>query len=194
MTKSRSSQAFFQPTRLPNYGGGEITSGPKKKHRNQTPQIIMISKVLLDFPLFCFIGLFLVVMFFFGCGFFFFGDFASCAQADGSCVPPRAQAAHQMATIAFKNIVTLIQGGSRLKPFVYHDHGSLVSLSGFSTVGSLMGNLTKGSMMVEGRIARMVYISLYRMHQVALHGYVKTGLMMLVGSLNRVLRPTLKLH
>ncbi|MGC3836551.1 NAD(P)/FAD-dependent oxidoreductase [Moritella viscosa] len=125
---------------------------------------------------------------------FVIGDLASCAQADGSFVPPRAQAAHQMATIAFKNIVTLIQGGSRLKPFVYHDHGSLVSLSGFSTVGSLMGNLTKGSMMVEGRIARMVYISLYRMHQVALHGYVKTGLMMLVGSLNRVLRPTLKLH
>jgi NADH dehydrogenase len=57
-----------------------------------------------------------------------------------------------------------------------------------------MGNLTKGSMMVEGRIARMVYISLYRMHQIALHGYIKTGLMMLVGSLNRVLRPTLKLH
>ncbi|QUM75137.1 NAD(P)/FAD-dependent oxidoreductase [Moritella sp. 24] len=125
---------------------------------------------------------------------FVIGDLASCVQADGSFVPPRAQAAHQMATIAFKNIMTLMQGGSTLKPFVYHDHGSLVSLSSFSTVGSLMGNLTKGSMMVEGRIARMVYISLYRMHQIALHGYVKTGLMMLVGSLNRVLRPTLKLH
>ena len=125
---------------------------------------------------------------------FVIGDLASCTQADGSFVPPRAQAAHQMATVAFKNIMTLMQGGSTLKPFVYHDHGSLVSLSSFSTVGSLMGNLTKGSMMVEGRIARMVYISLYRMHQIALHGYVKTGLMMLVGSLNRVLRPTLKLH
>ena len=125
---------------------------------------------------------------------FVIGDLASCTQADGSLVPPRAQAAHQMATVAFKNIMTLIQGGSTLKPFVYHDHGSLVSLSNFSTVGSLMGNLTKGSMMVEGRIARVMYISLYRMHQIALHGYVKTGLMMLVGSLNRVLRPTLKLH
>jgi len=125
---------------------------------------------------------------------FVIGDLASCLQADGSFVPPRAQAAHQMATLAFKNIMTIMKGGSDMKPFVYHDHGSLVSLSSFSTVGSLMGNLTKGSMMVEGRIARMVYISLYRMHQIALHGYVKTGLMMLVGSLNRVLRPTLKLH
>ena len=125
---------------------------------------------------------------------FVIGDLASCTQADGSFVPPRAQAAHQMATLAFKNIMTLMKGGKEMKSFVYHDHGSLVSLSSFSTVGSLMGNLTKGSMMVEGRIARMVYISLYRMHQIALHGYVKTGLMMLVGSLNRVLRPTLKLH
>ena len=57
-----------------------------------------------------------------------------------------------------------------------------------------MGNLTKGSMMIEGRIARVVYISLYRLHQMALHGMFKTGLMMLVGRINRVLTPNLKLH
>ena len=84
--------------------------------------------------------------------------------------------------------------GKPLKNYQYKDHGSLVSLSNFSTVGSLMGNLTRGSMMIEGRIARFVYISLYRMHQIALHGYFKTGLMMLVGSINRVIRPRLKLH
>lgn len=39
--------------------------------------------------------------------------------------------------------------GRELKAYEYQDHGSLVSLSRFSTVGSLMGNLTKGSMMVE---------------------------------------------
>nr|WP_086940385.1 NAD(P)/FAD-dependent oxidoreductase [Thaumasiovibrio occultus] len=121
------------------------------------------------------------------------GDLASCTQADGSFVPPRAQAAHQMASHAYKNIVAQFNGG-QLKPYVYNDHGSLVSLSRFSTVGSLMGNLTKGSMMVEGRIARVVYVSLYRMHQVALHGTFKTGLMMLVGRINRALRPNLKLH
>ncbi|MGL5283762.1 MAG: FAD-dependent oxidoreductase, partial [Plesiomonas shigelloides] len=84
--------------------------------------------------------------------------------------------------------------GRTLKNYVYNDKGSLVSLSKFSTVGSLMGNLMRGSMMIEGRIARIAYISLYRMHQMALHGYVKTGLMMLVGGINRVIRPTLKLH
>jgi NADH dehydrogenase len=124
---------------------------------------------------------------------FVIGDLAQCTQADGTFVPPRAQAAHQMASRAFSNIVAMING-RELKDYVYKDHGSLVSLSQFSTVGSLMGNLTKGSMMVEGRIARVVYISLYRMHQIALHGLFKTGLMMLVGRINRVLRPNLKLH
>lgn len=113
---------------------------------------------------------------------FVIGDLAQCTQPDGSFVPPRAQAAHQMASQAFSNIVAKLNG-RELKNYVYKDHGSLVSLSRFSTVGSLMGNLTKGSMMVEGRIARVVYISLYRMHLMALHGVFKTGLMMLVAAL-----------
>ncbi|WP_157060558.1 NAD(P)/FAD-dependent oxidoreductase [Pantoea sp. A4] len=121
------------------------------------------------------------------------GDCASCALPSGGFVPPRAQSAHQMASRVLGNILAQ-RNGKPLKAYVYKDHGSLVSLSRFSTVGSLMGNLMKGSMMVEGRIARAVYISLYRMHQIALHGYFKTGLMMLVGSINRVLRPRLKLH
>ncbi|WP_034944126.1 NAD(P)/FAD-dependent oxidoreductase [Erwinia oleae] len=121
------------------------------------------------------------------------GDCASCALPSGGFVPPRAQSAHQMASLVLNNILAEMKGKS-LKPYVYKDHGSLVSLSRFSTVGSLMGNLMRGSMMVEGRIARMVYISLYRMHQVALHGYFKTALMMLVGSINRVIRPRMKLH
>ncbi|MCA7012825.1 NAD(P)/FAD-dependent oxidoreductase [Dickeya dadantii] len=124
---------------------------------------------------------------------FAIGDCASCPQPGGGFVPPRAQAAHQMASRCYGNILALMNNQS-LKPYVYKDHGSLVSLSKFSTVGSLMGNLMRGSVMVEGRIARFVYISLYRMHQIALHGYIKTGLMMLVGSINRVIRPRLKLH
>lgn len=121
------------------------------------------------------------------------GDCASCALPEGGTVPPRAQAAHQMASQVLANILAQRKGQTQ-KAYVYKDHGSLVSLSRFSTVGSLMGNLTHGSMMVEGRLARLVYVSLYRMHQVALHGYFKTALMMLSGSINRVIRPKLKLH
>jgi NADH dehydrogenase len=57
-----------------------------------------------------------------------------------------------------------------------------------------MGSLTKGSMMIEGRIARFMYVSLYRMHQLALHGWFRTGLRMLSDSINKVIRPRLKLH
>lgn len=121
------------------------------------------------------------------------GDVAACEMENGKLVPPRAQSAHQMATQCMKNILAQMQG-AELKSYKYVDYGSLVSMSNFSTVGSLMGNLMRGSMMIEGRLARVMYISLYRMHQVALYGYVKTGLIMLVGQLNRILRPRLKLH
>ena len=66
-----------------------------------------------------------------------------------------------MAALAFTNIGRLIAGRS-LKTFVYRDHGSLVSLSRYSTVGSLMGNLVGGRLAIEGRIARLVYAALYR--------------------------------
>lgn len=121
------------------------------------------------------------------------GDCASCALADGKFVPPRAQSAHQMASLVARNITATINN-KPLADYKYRDYGSLVSLSNYSTVGSLMGNLMKGSMKIEGRLARLVYISLYRMHQVALHGYLRTGLISLVERINRVLRPRLKLH
>ncbi|MCM2679867.1 NAD(P)/FAD-dependent oxidoreductase [Echinimonas agarilytica] len=121
------------------------------------------------------------------------GDAASCPMGDGKFVPPRAQSAHQMASHAYKNIRAQLNGEAQ-SDYVYKDHGSLVSLSRFSTVGSLMGNLTNGSMMVEGRIARMVYISLYRMHQVALHGYFKTAMVTFSDKISRVFKPKLKLH
>jgi NADH dehydrogenase len=108
-------------------------------------------------------------------------------------VPPRAQAAHQMAATAFHNIRALIRD-KPLADFVYRDHGSLVSLSHFSTVGSLMGNLIGGRMAIEGRLARLVYVSLYRMHLIAIHGWFKGLTLIVVGHVNQIIRPKLKLH
>lgn len=121
------------------------------------------------------------------------GDCCSRVQADGRPVPPRAQAAHQMATTAFHNLVALMQGRA-LRPFAYHDHGSLVSLSRFSTVGSLMGNLIGGRMAIEGRLARFAYIGLYRMHLIAIHGWISGVAFIIVSKVNNVVRPRLKLH
>ena len=108
-------------------------------------------------------------------------------------IPPRAQAAHQMASVVYDNIDRLIRGRP-LKEFHYEDHGSLVSLSRFSTVGSLMGNLVGGRMAVEGRLARFVYVSLYRMHLMAIHGWFRGLGMIALGHVNQVIRPKLKLH
>lgn len=125
---------------------------------------------------------------------FAFGDCASYTPPGADRpVPPRAQAAHQMAEVVFTNIVQM-QRGKSLKHFVYHDKGSLVSLSRFSTVGSLMGNLIGGSMAIEGRLARFIYTSLYRLHLIGIHGWVKATFMMAVGRVNRIVRPRLKLH
>jgi NADH:ubiquinone reductase (H+-translocating) len=108
-------------------------------------------------------------------------------------VPPRAQAAHQMVKTAYRNVLSLI-ADRPLETFVYRDHGSLVSLSRYSTIGSLMGNLVGGRMAVEGRIARIVYLSLYRMHLIGVHGWLKGIALILVGHVNRVVRPRLKFH
>jgi NADH dehydrogenase len=108
-------------------------------------------------------------------------------------VPPRAQAAHQMASAVAANLKRLV-AGKPLRPFVYHDHGSLVSLSRYSTVGSLMGNLVGGRMAIEGRLARFVYASLYRMHLFAIHGVIKGAAMVVYSWINRIIRPRLKLH
>lgn len=114
-------------------------------------------------------------------------------EGEGRPIPPRAQAAHQMATTAYHNIRAMIDG-KPLRHFVYQDKGSLVSLARYTTVGSLMGNLVGGRMAIEGRLARLVYTSLYRMHLLAIHGYMKGLSLLLVGHVNQVVRPKLKLH
>lgn len=124
---------------------------------------------------------------------FALGDCAFYAPEEGPPVPPRAQAAHQMAATVFDNIARL-QQGKPLRTFVYRDKGSLVSLSRFSTVGSLMGNLIGGAMAIEGRLARFIYTSLYRLHLLGIHGWWKGLWLMLVGRVNRIVRPKLKLH
>ncbi|MBI1250423.1 MAG: FAD-dependent oxidoreductase [Alphaproteobacteria bacterium] len=122
------------------------------------------------------------------------GDCCSCIlEGETRPIPPRAQAAHQMADVAFDNLCRQMEGRP-LKSFRYEDHGSLVSLSRFSTVGSLMGNLVGGRMAIEGRLARFVYMSLYRMHLLAIHGWIKGLAMIAVGHVNQIVRPRLKLH
>lgn len=125
---------------------------------------------------------------------FALGD-CSAAPMAGSTrpVPPRAQAAHQMADVVFANLKRIV-AGEPLENFIYRDYGSLVALSRYSTVGSLMGGLIGGRLAIEGRLARLVYVSLYQMHLIAVHGWLSGVAQIIVGHVNQVIRPRLKLH
>jgi NADH dehydrogenase len=119
---------------------------------------------------------------------FALGDCADCPQEGSDPVPPRAQAAHQEATFLVKNIANFLNK-EPLLDFHYHDHGSLISLSRYKTVGNLM----KG-FFIQGKLARLAYSSLYRSHQVALFGYWRVAILILANWLSRRIRPRLKLH
>jgi NADH dehydrogenase len=83
--------------------------------------------------------------------------------------------------------------GKPLLDFVYRDKGSLISLSKAGSVGNVMGNLSK-DFTFEGKVARFMYITLYRMHQYTLHGFFRTALLILRDRLARRTGPKLKLH
>jgi NADH dehydrogenase len=124
---------------------------------------------------------------------FALGDCAACPMPDGRNVPPRAQAAHQQASLMAKAICRRFRGKPLLE-YVYRDYGSLVALGRFSTVGNLMGGLSGGSIMIEGVLARLVYWSLHKMHEIALHGWVKTAMTTYAHFISTPTRARIKLH
>jgi len=129
---------------------------------------------------------------------FAIGDCAACPWPEanngkGGIVPPRAQAAHQQSSHLYTQIQQIIDG-KLLKPYQYRDFGSLVSLGEYSSVGSMMGGLIGGSLMVEGLFAKLMYISLYKLHQLALHGWVKVFLDTISRLIHRRTHSIVKLH
>lgn len=124
---------------------------------------------------------------------FAIGDCAACAwPGHKGNVPPRAQAAHQQADAVCQSIVNRLNGQAPVK-YVYRDYGSLVALGKYTTVGNLMGNLM-GSVTIGGFIARVVYLSLYKMHQIAIHGYYRTALLTLSNLFRRSAHAKIKMH
>jgi NADH dehydrogenase len=125
---------------------------------------------------------------------FAIGDCAACPWPErNGLVPPRAQAAHQQATHLSRQLTRRL-AGQEVQPWRYRDFGSLVSLGEYSTVGSLMGKLVGRSFFVEGYFARLMYVSLYKMHEYALHGFAKVALDTVVRLITRRTEPQVKLH
>jgi NADH dehydrogenase len=125
---------------------------------------------------------------------FAMGDCAACPWPEKKgWIPPRAQSAHQQASHLFAHLPAHI-GGRPVPAWKYKDFGSLVSLGSYSTVGSLMGSITRGSLMIEGYFAGIMYASLYKMHEYALHGFAKVFLDTLARLIIRRTEPHVKLH
>ncbi len=128
---------------------------------------------------------------------FAFGDCAACPMSSADeLVPPRAQAAHQQASMIFKSIKNRL-AGKALPEYEYVDYGSLINLSRYSTVGNMMGNLAgkfSSSVFIEGVVARLVYTSLYKMHKLAVFGLTKVIFSTIGDFFTRRTKPRMKLH
>ena len=125
---------------------------------------------------------------------FAFGDCAECPwPGHPRPVPPTAQAAHQQASHLVGTLKRRLRGEPP-RPWTYRDFGSLVSLGEYSTVGTLMGRLIGGALFIEGYFARVMYISLYKMHLYALHGFARVFFETLARVITRRTEPRVKLH
>ena len=98
-----------------------------------------------------------------------------------------------MASLVTKSVRARLNNKA-LPKFKYRDFGNLVNLSEYGTVGNLVGLVGKRSVYLEGVFARLMYRSLYKMHQQALHGTTKTALDMLAHAVTRRTEPRIKLH
>lgn len=127
---------------------------------------------------------------------FAFGDCAACPWPGhpDATVPPRAQAAHQQASLLYKTMKNRVAGKKELPVYSYRDYGSLVNLGRYTTVGNLMGALSGGSMYIEGLFARLMYQSLYKMHMMTLHGVWSVVLQTLARLITRRTEAHVKLH
>ncbi|GEP00232.1 NAD(P)/FAD-dependent oxidoreductase [Methylobacterium haplocladii] len=114
-------------------------------------------------------------------------------QGSDTPIPPRAQAAHQQAAYLYKQITNRL-AGKTTKPFKYRDFGSLVSLGHYTTVGNLMGFIQGKNMFIAGLFARVMYRSLYKMHEMAVNGVIKTSLDAVARALTRRGVARVKLH
>jgi NADH dehydrogenase len=122
------------------------------------------------------------------------GDCAACAWPEkNTLVPPRAQAAHQQASHLVGQMRRRL-AGKTLADYRYRDFGSLVSLAEYGTVGNMMSGVGRGSLMIDGLFARVMYLSLYKMHEMALHGLPKVALDTLARLITRRTEPHVKLH
>lgn len=122
------------------------------------------------------------------------GDCASLTMPGAThALPPTAQIAHQQAQFMTRHLPAWLEKGTPLPKFKAKDMGALVSLGNYGAFGSLgQFGLFKGGF-IQGKLAQLSHIMLYRSHQAHIHGFWRGSLFWLVDKINDWLRPTIRL-
>lgn len=119
---------------------------------------------------------------------------APVSEDKSKCLPATAQVAHQQAEWLTAKLAARLTN-KNCEPFVFKPQGMLVSLGSGTAVGSLAAIVgPKRDYYVEGRGAKALYSSLYRMHQAVLYGWTRAVLLWIGDKLRHVALPQLKLH
>jgi NADH dehydrogenase len=126
---------------------------------------------------------------------FAIGDCASAPSHIGNTtVPPTAQVAHQQASYLAKELERGLSA-KEVGSFRYHPRGTLVSLGESGAAGEFPALRRDQSVFpAHGMIAKLLYVSLYHMHRVALHGWLRATALFLADRLRRTTLPPVKLH
>lgn len=106
-----------------------------------------------------------------------------------------AQVAQQQARHLARHLPVQLSGGAPVPPFTYRHGGALVALGHYNAFGSLgRRGLLGGGTFIQGRFAQWSYASLYRRHQLALHGLMRSLLFWLADALRKASSPRVKME
>jgi NADH dehydrogenase len=107
-------------------------------------------------------------------------------------LPATAQVAQQEAEHLARSLEARLAGRS-LTDFHYRHGGALVAIGHYNAFGSLgRHGLLGDSTFIQGRFAQFSYASLYRRHQLALHGFWRSLLFWLADLLRKASAPRVK--
>jgi NADH dehydrogenase len=121
------------------------------------------------------------------------GDCAAVKARSGEWLPPTAQAAHQQAGYLAQAILVRLAGG-QAKPFRFQPRGTLVSL-GPTDAAAEFGIPHRAHVLpAHGLLAKLIYVSLYHMHRVTLHGWFRATALFVADQLRSLTVPPVKLH
>lgn len=115
---------------------------------------------------------------------FSLGDCAAIPQANGSMVPPKAQAANRAAVHLAKSLKGLMQG-KELTPFVYKDGGMVVAIGHDYAISTMMND----RLILKGRLVRRLYDTIFRLHQKTVSGLFTMSRLIIAKRLKCIFQP-----